>query len=350
MSAVLTTPIAARGLLLRKLFAEHAVLLSVVAVHFCVALALCWAFPDKYRQNLQLPGYLGSLAMGLVFALCGYTIYVMVFKRPAQLVRYLRQHLAAYLTMERLLFAVPVLAMIPLFAASFTVVKAAVPMFQPFAWDARLAAADAWLHFGRQPWEWLQPVFGSPLMTAVVNYNYHLWFFIMFATIYWLAFNMERRALRMQFMLSFVLSWIVLGNVVALFFSSVGPCYYGHVVAGADPFAAQMALLREADKTIPVLALQVQDMLWTDYTTNSGHNALSIAAMPSMHVGTAVLLALLGWRLNRAAGIALTVFAVLVMVGSVHLAWHYALDGYVGGLGAWIIWHISGRIVQRSAP
>jgi hypothetical protein len=350
MSAVFATPIPTRSNLLRKLFAEHSVLLLVVALHFSVALALCWAFPDKYRQNLQLPGYLASLAMGLVFALCGYTIHVMLFKRPAQLVRYLRQHLAAYLSVERLLFAAPVLAMIPLFAASFTVVKAAVPMFQPFAWDARLAAADAWLHFGRQPWEWLQPLFGSPLMTAILNYNYHLWFFFMLATVYWLAFNMERRALRMQFMLSFVLSWVVLGNVVALFFSSVGPCYYGHVVAGADPFAAQMALLREADQTIPVLALQVQDMLWADYSANAGTNALSIAAMPSMHVGTAVLLALLGWRLNRAAGIALTVFAVLVMVGSVHLAWHYALDGYVGGLGAWIIWKICGRIVQRSAP
>ncbi|MCE3262180.1 MAG: hypothetical protein K0R43_1259 [Pseudoduganella sp.] len=350
MSAVFATPIPTRSRVLRELLAEHGVLLAVVALHFCVALALCWAFPDKYRQNLQLPGYLASLAMGLVFALCGYTIYVMLFKRPARLVRYLRQHLAAYLSLERLLFAAPVLAMIPLFAASFTVVKAAVPMFQPFAWDARLAAADAWLHFGRQPWEWLQPLFGSPLMTAIVNYNYHLWFFIMLATVYWLAFNMERRVLRMQFMLSFVLSWVVLGNVLALFFSSVGPCYYGHVVAGADPFAAQMALLREADQRIPVLALQVQDMLWSDYSANAGTNALSIAAMPSMHVATAVLLALLGWRLNRAAGIALTVFAALVMVGSVHLAWHYALDGYVGGLGAWIIWRACGRIAQRSAP
>ena len=126
--------------------------------------------------------------------------------------------------------------------------------------------------------------------------------------------------------------------------------FYGFVVPGADPFAAQLAALREADQSIPVLALQVQDMLWNDFNTHAGTNALSIAAMPSMHVGTAVLLALLGWRLNRAAGIALTVFAMLVMIGSVHLAWHYALDGYAGGLGAWIIWHACGRLVQRSAP
>ncbi|WP_342113813.1 phosphatase PAP2 family protein [Pseudoduganella sp. OTU4001] len=350
MSAVLTTPSAARSALLRKLYAEHAVLIAVVALHFSLALALAWAFPEKYHQNLGLGGYLGSLAMGLVFALCGYTIYVMLFKRPARLVHYLYQNLRAYLSVERLLFALPVLALIPLFATSFTVVKAAVPMFQPFAWDARLAAADAWLHFGRQPWEWLQPVFGHPVMTAIVNYNYHLWFFIMLSCVYWLAFNMERRTLRMQFLLSFVVSWIVLGNVVALMFSSVGPCFYGFVVPGADPFAAQLAALREADQSIPVLALQVQDMLWNDFNTHAGTNALSIAAMPSMHVGTAVLLALLGWRLNRAAGIALTVFAMLVMIGSVHLAWHYALDGYAGGLGAWIIWHACGRIVQRSAP
>lgn len=111
-----------------------------------------------------------------------------------------------------------------------------------------------------------------------------------------------------------------------------------------------MHYLRDADKVIPVMALQVQDTLWQDYAQHSGTNALSISAMPSMHVASSVLLALLGWRLNRAAGIALTAFAVLIQVGSVHLGWHYAIDGYAGALGAWLIWTLCGKLVQRSAP
>jgi len=153
----------------------------------------------------------------------------------------------------------------------------------------------------------------------------------------------------MQFMLSFVLSWSLLGNALAMLFSSVGPCYYGFVVAGANPFAGLMHYLREANQVIPVMALQVQDTLWQDYSTLSGTNALSISAMPSMHVASSVLLALLGWRLNRIAGTAFTLFAVLIQLGSVHLGWHYAIDGYIGALGAWLIWHLCGKLLPRSA-
>jgi hypothetical protein len=349
MSAVLAQCIATSPSLPRALLREHGLLLSIVGVELVAALALCSAYPDKYSHSLELAGYLATLALGLVFALCGYCIYVMIFKRPKHLVRFLKQHLAAYLTRERLLFACPVLGIMPVFAASFTVLKAAVPMVQPYAWDARLAAADAWLHGGLQPWQWLQPVWGHPLMTAIVNFNYHLWFFILLATVYWLAFNLERRQLRMQFMLSFVLSWILLGNVMAMLLSSVGPCYYSHLVPGTDPFAGLFQYLRSANEVIPVMSLKVQDTLWHDYSTHSAATALSISAMPSMHVASSVLLALLGWRLGRTVGIVLTVFAVLIQIGSVHLGWHYAIDGYIGALGAWLIWSFCGKLLQRSA-
>lgn len=349
MSAVLTPSVAQRASFPRALLREHGLLLAIVALQLAAALALCAGHPDKFRDNLQLEGYACSLVLGLLFALCGYTMYVMIFIRPAQLVKYLKEHLSAYLTRERLLFAAPVLAMMPVFAASFTVLKAAVPLLHPYAWDARIAAADAWLHGGTQPWELLQPVLGHPLLSSLLAVNYHLWFFILLGMLYWLAFGLERRQLRMQFMLSFVLSWILLGNVLATVFSSVGPCYYHHVVAGADPFAGLMHYLNEANSKFPLLVLDVQNGLWDSYSSHSGSNALSISALPSMHVASATLLALLGWRLNRAAGIALTVFAVLIQLGSVHLGWHYALDGYAGALGAWLTWTLCGKLVQRSA-
>jgi hypothetical protein len=207
-----------------------------------------------------------------------------------------------------------------------------------------LAAWDRALHGGVHPWEWLQYLFGHPILTAALNVAYHLWFFILLATIYWLAFALEHRRLRMQFMLSFVLSWILLGNVTAILISSVGPCFYAHVVPGPDPYAGLMLYLGSADRQMPVLALHVQHALWNDYAHGIGSTALSISAMPSMHVGSATLLALFGWRLNRAAGIALTIFAVLIMLGSVHLGWHYAIDGYVAALGTTLIWFITGRL------
>ena len=69
--------------------------------------------------------------------------------------------------------------------------------------------------------------------------------------------------------------------------------------------------------------------------------------MTSMHVASSVLLALLGWRLRPAAGVALTVFAVLILAGSIHLGWHYAVDGYAGAVGAILIWTLVGWLQRR---
>jgi hypothetical protein len=68
-----------------------------------------------------------------------------------------------------------------------------------------------------------------------------------------------------------------------------------------------------------------------------------------MHVSAAYLFALVGWRTNRAVGIALTIFLLLVIVGSVHLAWHYAIDDYVAIAGTWIIWRGVDFLLRRDS-
>ena len=46
---------------------------------------------------------------------------------------------------------------------------------------------------------------------------------------------------------------------------------------------------------------------------------------------------------------ALTVFALITQVGSVHLAWHYAIDGYLAALAIVPIWLLSGWIARDTA-
>jgi len=344
-----TLTTSAPATLLRELapaLRAHRWLALAVAVHALAAVAIRARYQSGAGLGTLLAGYASSLLVGPLFALAGYALYVMLFIRPRLLLRHLGQELRGYLSRERVLFALPAMLLLSVFAGSFTELKAAVPLVQPFALDRRLAELDLALHGGVAPWIWLQTVFGHPLATAALNLAYHLWFFIMFALMYWLVFSKERAALRMQFLFSFVLSWGLLGNVLAVLMSSAGPCYYGYVLDGPSPYAAQMQALYQADRELPLLALRVQELLWQDYRHGSSVSGMAISAMPSMHVASSVMMALAGWRLNRAAGIALSVFALLIMAGSVHLGWHYAVDGYVGAIGAALLWKLTGWLQQ----
>ena len=63
-----------------------------------------------------------------------------------------------------------------------------------------------------------------------------------------------------------------------------------------------------------------------------------ISAMPSMHVSLAWLGLLHFCRVQ--AGLAVLVFGyvVVILVGSVHLGWHYAVDGILAILTTTVIW------------
>lgn len=325
----------------------HRFFMGIILLYALAALGVSQHFGIYFDIARIYKGFLYAILLGPVFVLCGYAMYVMVFIRPHRLTRYLINHVQNYLTQARLLNALPVLLLLPLFVSSFIAFKAAIPSINPFTWDSKLAAWDMTLHGGVHPWVWLQYVLGYPLVTSAINFVYHLWFFIMYGVIYLITVNMSKPLLRMQFLLSFVISWILMGNVLATLFSSVGPCFYGYLSLGSDPYAPLLQYLNESTQHAPVWAVGVQKMLWDAYQDKNQISELSISALPSMHVATAVLLALLAWGFNRAAGIALTIFAVLIMIGSVHLGWHYALDGYVGAAGAYAIWRAVGWALKQ---
>lgn len=332
---------------LRWIMREHALLIGLVAVYWLAALGVSsfYNLPNNLLPNLL--GYAVPVLVPLALALCWHAISIMVFVRPERLTRYLIASLRESLTQERVLFALPVILLLPVFAAAFTFFKTAIPVIQPYTWDAKLSEWDSLIHGGTHPWMLLQPYLGYPLVTGAINVLYNLWFFVMYAILTLQAFAFQDRRLRMQFLLSFVLTWILLGTFGAIWLSSMGPCYYPSFAQKSGPYAPLMAYLREAGEQVPVWALNVQQMLWENYQSNKAGIGSGISAMPSMHVATSVLLALFGWRFSRQVGIALTLYAVVIMIGSVHLGWHYALDGYVGALGAMAVWWLVGRLLVR---
>ena len=347
MNAVLSVSSPSYSRELALVFREHRYLIAIIVIYTAVAFGVSWYFDIRQDVLEVLAGLGASELTGPVFALCGYTISVMTFVRPRRLTVYLSSNLRRYISRARVLHALPVLVLFPIFALSFTMLKRAIPIIHPYAWDVRLDRWDLALHGGVYPWQWIQGAIGNPYFTAIVNFAYHLWFFVILGVFYWLSFSMDRPKLRAQFLLSFVIIWIVLGTILATVFSSVGPCFYGLLTGRDNPYAPLLEYLHSANDVVPVMALKVQEMLWNGYRVG-GASALGISAMPSLHVASSVLLALLGWRIGNAAGSALTIFAALIMIGSVHLGWHYALDGYVGAVGAIVVWRAVGWQLARS--
>jgi hypothetical protein len=85
-----------------------------------------------------------------------------------------------------------------------------------------------------------------------------------------------------------------------------------------------------------------QRMLWETRRADRWKHFAGIAAMPSLHVGVSVLFVLVAWQMSRLLGLLLAVYAVAIQIGSVVLAWHYAVDGYLGALFAIGSWTVAG--------
>lgn len=291
------------------------------------------------------------MAAGL---LAGRALVIMIAERPSRpLAQFYRELRSSLLSPQRMASAVPVLAGMYIFGGTFTVMKASIPFLAPFSWDVAFEQWDRWLHAGYAPWELLYPLLGGPRPTQFLNWTYNVWLVVLNLVWVWQAFSVKNERLRLQFFMSFVLGWVLLGSVAAMMFSSAGPCFFGRVTGLPDPYAPLMAHLATVNETHTLWALNVQEKLWELYATSELGLGAGISAMPSMHVASATLFALIGWRTHRWLGIALTLYAVMIMIGSVHLGWHYAIDGYAGAAGMGAIWWLVGRLLawweKRSA-
>src|ERR1043166_35123 len=229
----------------------------------------------------------------------------------------------------------------------FTALKDVIPRLNPFSWDKVFAAWGRYL-FGHPTWEVLQPLVGYPPVTSAISVVYELWLGVVFCCLFWQAFAKRGQPLRMQFLLAFAFNWFICGNLLAVIFSSAGPCFYGQLNHGANPYAGLMAYLQAANQHWPVLSLRVQHLLWQSYISGSG-TVTGISAMPSMHVISSVTMTLLAWRTSRALGIGFTLFTAIIVVGSIHLGWHYAADGIAGIIFALVFWWLAGEVTRAWA-
>ncbi|WP_319583367.1 phosphatase PAP2 family protein [uncultured Pseudodesulfovibrio sp.] len=342
----------ARSSLYRELLNGFRVHIPFIAYILCyMALLIMVAYLQGRTEVIRFNMYdvlpIGSLIFILAYFL-GRTLNIVIVERPAGMGRYIANDIRQHIR-ERLPIALPVMVFLPLFMSTFTAFKVLIPVNNPYSWDATFAALDAFIHGGVQPWQLTHALINGPQATFYVNFAYNAWFFTMFTVINWMAFSIEKPRLRMQFLLAFIMTWSLLGSGLGTLLSSVGPCYLERLT-GADTYAPLMAHLHQLSEVRPIWALGTQDMLWNSFSSKEIILGSGISAMPSMHVASALLFALVGCRSNWVFGTILSVFFLCILVGSVHLGWHYAVDGYVSIVLTLVIWWAVGRMVGRLLP
>lgn len=230
---------------------------------------------------------------------------------------------------------------------TYTFLKNEIHVLNPVPWDVEFAHWDRLLHGGVDPWKLLWPVLGSPFVTTAINVAYHIWFPMLYISVCVACLDRSDPVRSTVFLVAFVLCWFVGGNLLATVFASVGPVFYEPFGFG-DTFVPLLDLLRESDKISPVWALNVQNTLQEGFFNNGPVRGIS--AMPSMHVASSALLALYGFTYSRWLGWALTGFTAIILLGSVHLAWHYAIDGYASIALVLLFWWMAKKLTARFGP
>lgn len=321
------------------------IVVGLIGLHLCATMALSRIYGFPFRPGLTWQ--LGFFLACYLLVGCLATIY-RLRKLPANPLQDLLGEWKTWRLPERVAVAAPPLLALSLFGSSFGTLKSAIPIMHPYSWDQTFAAWDAAIH-GQDAWRVIQPLVGYPIVTSGLNMVYHAWLLLFNCVLAVLCLLSPEARFRNQFLIAFVLSWTLVGNLAAALLSSVGPCFMLPML-GDPRYEDLMSYLRSASEVYPILALDVQGMLLEGAKGGVGGLGRGISAMPSMHVSISTLIALLAWRISPFWGWAGVAFVVTIMLGSVHLGYHYAIDGYLSIVMTVAIWALSGRLAGMSLP
>lgn len=223
----------------------------------------------------------------------------------------------------------------------FGIFKQRVLVNAAFTFDRTFSDWDRAI-FGVDPWRLSHP---SPLLTEWLGAIYYGWYAPMMLGILACAFIAGRSQLRDRYVLTFVLTWIIVGSLMPYLMPAAGPCYWDQFVGGHNPYSELLKQLRY-DVSISTTynpVLDAQEYLLRAYgsTTVLGGG---ISAMPSMHIALATVFACCAWRIHRALGALFCIFTAAIWWASVHLGWHYFVDGLVAIPSSLAIWWTVGLL------
>lgn len=214
--------------------------------------------------------------------------------------------------------------------------KQMIPLVSPFWADPLFAATDQAI-FGADPWRYLHPAL-DPL-GGLFDAAYLAWFPIK-AAVMGAVLSLAAGRFKTRAMIAYFIITGLFGACGQFLFSSAGPIFYARLGLG-DQFAGL---------PIHAGAALASDYLWQGYVRGVTEIGGGISAMPSLHVANAAWVGLVLTAMWRPLGLFGWAFYAAILVASVYLGWHYAIDGVAGTIMALVAWRLADRMLQRSKP
>lgn len=233
------------------------------------------------------------------------------------------------------------------FMGAFTTFKTLLPRLNDFWADPWLAGLDRWVHGGRQSWHLLQPLLGHPPITHAIEFVYGpVW--ISCVSLLPLFFCLSDRYPedRPRFLVAFLITWMFNGLLLAGVFMSGGPAFYGRLLHD-DAVYGDLQRYLDLDAATPFSTSWAQHALWSMQQAGISGVGAGISAFPSLHISMIMLCCLSVWNISRRVGFLFLAIAAVIVIGSVHLGWHYLVGDYAVFAIMGAIWRASGFLAAQ---
>ena len=231
----------------------------------------------------------------------------------------------------------------PLFLASFTASKTAMPFLVGYTWDSFWMRADLMI-FGDDAWRISYRLLGvHPLELLEWCYTAGWGLTIIFVSAL-VPLNASHKFIP-KYYSAMMATWLIAGVGLAYMFPAAGPVFT-HVSNsnGSDHFADLRGFL--SSNLGPHSPIRVtQAYLSSVVGSRIGVEGGGISAMPSMHVAVVSIYVLAARRTIWL--IPSVVFWLIIFISSGYFGYHYWVDGIVGTAAAAVCWAVFEAVLSR---